>query len=91
METHRLCLESHYKVNELLKLNNLKDTTDNSSRNVNFLNSKYGRKFVVFSIMNFLSKDPNVYFQTDWKSILSSLLSMKVTFKVVIFICDQSF
>ncbi len=85
-----MCLESHYKVDPLLKLNNLKDTMDDSSRNVNFLSSKYGRKFVVFSIMNSLSEDPNVYFQTDWKNILSSLLSMKVTFKVVISICNQN-
>jgi hypothetical protein len=90
METHRfgpVCFKLHYKVDPLLEL----DTMDDSSRNVNFLSSKYGRKFFVFSIMNSLNEDPNVYFQIDWKNVLLSLLSMKVTFKVVVSICDQIF
>ncbi len=59
-------LKSHYRVNPLLKLDNLKDAMDDSSRNVDFLNNKSRRIFVIFSIMNSLTEDPNVYFQTDW-------------------------
>jgi hypothetical protein len=43
----------------------------------------------MFSTTNSLSEDPNVYFLTNWKSVLSSLLSMKVTFKVIVCICNH--
>ncbi len=39
--------------------------------------------------MNFLSKDLNIYFQTNWKSVLSSLLSMNITFKAIVYICNR--
>jgi hypothetical protein len=81
--------KSHYKVDPLLKLDSLKDSMDNSSRNVDFLSNKSRRIFVIFSIMNSLIEHPYVYFQTDWKNMLSSLLSMKVTFKAIVCICDQ--
>jgi hypothetical protein len=82
-------LESHYRVDPLLKLDNLKDAMDDSSRNVDFLSNKFRRIFVIFSIMNSLTKDLDVYFQTNWKNVLSSLLSMKVAFKAIVCICDQ--
>ncbi len=53
-------LELHYRVDPLLEFNNLKDVVDDSSRNVDFLNHKSGRTFVVFSTTNFLSKDLDV-------------------------------
>jgi hypothetical protein len=73
-------------VDSLLEFNSLKDDVDGSSRNVNFLNHKLRRIFVVFSTTNFLSEDLDVCFLTDWKSVLSSLLSMKV-----VYICNQKF
>ncbi len=33
-----MCLESHYRVDPLLELDNLQDIVDDSSRNVDFLN-----------------------------------------------------
>lgn len=39
--------------------------------------------------MNFLMEDPNIYSQTDWKSVFSSLLSMKVSFEALVCICNQ--
>lgn len=75
-------LELHYRVNPLLELNSLKDIMDSFSRNVDFLNNKFGRIFVVFSTMNSLIKDLDISSQTNWKNVFSSLLSMKVTFKV---------
>jgi hypothetical protein len=59
----------HYRVDPLLELDGLKGVMDGSSRNVNFLNHKLGRTFVVFLIANFLNKDPDVYFLTNWKSV----------------------
>jgi hypothetical protein len=82
-------LKLHYKVDPLLELYNLKDVVDNSSRNVDFLNNKFGRTFIVFSTTNSLSKNPNVYILTNWKYVLSNLLSMKVDFKTIICICNQ--
>jgi len=67
-------LKSHYRMDPLLELDSLKDVMDGSSRNVNFLNSKSGRIFHVFPIMNFLNKDPNVHSITEWMSVLSNLL-----------------
>jgi hypothetical protein len=92
METHRfgpICFESHYKVDSLLKLNNLKDVVDDFSRIVDFLSNKSRRIFVVFSSMNSLTEDPNISFQIDWKNMFSSLLSMNICFKVILCICDQ--
>ncbi len=43
-----VCFESHYTVDILLELDNLKDIVDDCSRNVNFMNNKLGRTFVVF-------------------------------------------
>jgi hypothetical protein len=83
--------ESHYKVNPLLELDNLKDVMDGCSRNVDFLNNKLGRTFVVFSTTNSLSEDLDLYSFINWKSVLSSLLSMKVTFKAIVCICDRKF
>ncbi len=82
-------LESHYRVNPLLEFDNFKDVVDKYSRNVDVLNSKFGRIFIVFLIINSLNEDPNVYSQIDWKNVLSSLLCMKVTFKAIVCICDQ--
>jgi hypothetical protein len=82
-------LKLHYKVDPLLELDSLKDVMDNSSRNVDFLNNKSRRTFVVFSTTNSLSKNPNVYILTDWKNVFSNLLSMKVAFKTIICICNQ--
>jgi hypothetical protein len=68
METHKIslrCFKSHYKVDPLLELDNLKDIVDDFLRNVNFLSSKYGKIFVVFITMNSLSENPNVHFQTN--------------------------
>jgi hypothetical protein len=84
-----MCFESHYRVDPLLEFDNLKDVVDDSSWNVNFLNHKLGRTFVMFSTTNFLNEDPNVYSLIDWKSVLLSLLSMKVTFKTIVCICNQ--
>jgi hypothetical protein len=39
--------------------------------------------------MNSLSEDPNIYSQTNYKSVLSNLLSMKVAFKAIVCICNQ--
>ncbi len=44
---------------------------DGISRNVDFLKSKFGKIFVVFSIKNSLTEDIDVFFQTDWKSVLT--------------------
>jgi len=85
-----LCASTHIiGSNPLLEFNNFKDIVDNFSRNVDFLNNRFGRIFVIFSITNSLEKDLDIYSQIDWKIVLSSLLSMKVTFKVVVCICDQ--
>ncbi len=81
--------EFHYKVDPLLKLDNLKDVVDNSLRNVDFLNNKSKRMFVVFLITNSLNEDPNVCSIIDWKNVHLNLLSMKVAFKAIIYICDQ--
>jgi hypothetical protein len=35
-----MCFKSHYKVDPLLELDNLKDVVDGSSRNVDLLNHK---------------------------------------------------
>ncbi len=80
-------LELHYKVDPLLELYSLKDDVDNSSRN--FLNHKSRKTFVVILIMNSLSKDLYVCSLIDQKSVVSSLLSMKVGFKTIVCICDQ--
>ncbi len=77
-------LELHYRVDHLLELDNLKDIVDGCSRNVNFMNNKSKSTFAMFLTMNFLSKNPDICFLTNWKSVLSSLLSMKVAFKVIV-------
>ncbi len=84
-------LESHYKVDPLLELDNLKDIVDDSSGNIDFQNHKSRRTFLVLLTTKSLSKDPNLCFLIDWKSVLSSLLSMKVIFKTIVCICDQIF
>ncbi len=86
-----VCLESHHRVDPFLEVNNLKDVVDGSSRNVDFLKSKFGKIFVVFLTTNSLTEDIDVYSQIDWKSVLSSLLSMKVCFKTHVCICNQIF
>lgn len=43
-----VCFELHYTMDILLELDNLKDIVDDCSRNVNFMNNKLGRTFVVF-------------------------------------------
>jgi hypothetical protein len=86
-----VCFKSHYRVDPLLELDNFKDVMDSSSRNIDFLNHKLGRTFVVFSKMNFLSEDPDVYSLIDWENVFLSLLSMKVAFKTIVCICDQKF
>jgi hypothetical protein len=83
-----MCHESHYRVNPLLEFDSLKDVVD-GSLNVEFLSSKSRRIFVVFSTMNSLNEDPNICSQTGWKSVLLSMLSMKVAFKAVVCICNQ--
>ncbi len=60
-----VCMELYHRVDPLLELNNLKDVVDGSSRNVNFLNHKSRRTFVVFLTTNSLSKDLDVYFPID--------------------------
>jgi hypothetical protein len=77
-----------YRVDPLLELNNLKDVVEGSSRNVDFLNNKSRRTFVVFLTTNSLNEDLDVCSLTDWKSVLLSLLSMKVAFKTIICICN---
>jgi hypothetical protein len=62
---------------------------DDSSRYVDFWSSKFGRIFVIFFTMNSLTEDLDFSSQIDWKNMFSSLLSMKVTFKVMVCICDQ--
>jgi hypothetical protein len=62
---------------------------DDFSKNVDFLSNKFGRIFVVFLTMNSLTKDLDICFQIDWKNVFSSLLSMKVSFKVIVCICNQ--
>lgn len=92
LKTHRfgpMRFKSHYRVDPLLELDSLKDVVDNFSRNVNFLNSKSRRIFVVFLTINFLIEGPDICFQIDWKNVLLSLLSMKAAFKIIICICDQ--
>jgi hypothetical protein len=79
-----MCIKLHYKVDPLLKFDNLKDVVDSCSRNVNFLNNKSRKTFAMFSITYSLSEDPNVCSLTNWKNIFSSLLSMKVAFKTII-------
>jgi hypothetical protein len=37
---------------------------------------------------NSISKDPNVYSLIDWKNVFLNLLSMKVTFKAIVYICN---
>ncbi len=66
--------KSHYRVDPLLELNSLKDIVDDFSRNVDFLSSKYGKIFVVFSTTIFLTEDPYVYPQTNWKSVLELVI-----------------
>jgi hypothetical protein len=78
-------------VDPLLELNILKDVVDGSSRNVNFLNHKLTRTFFVFSTTNSLSEDLDVCFLIDWKNVLLSLLSMKVSFKKIVYICYQKY
>jgi hypothetical protein len=70
-----------------MELDNLKDLVEKISRNVNFLNHKLGKTFVLFSKMNYLNEDPDVCSLTNWKSVILSL-SMKVTFKTIVYICD---
>ncbi len=72
----------------LLELDNLKDVANNSSRNVNFQNNNSGRTFIMFLTTNSISKDPNVYSLIDWKNVFLNLLSMKVTFKAIVYICN---
>jgi hypothetical protein len=84
-----MCFESHYRVDPLLESDNLKDAVDDSSWNVNFLNHKLRRTFAMFLTIKFLSEDPNVCSPTNWKSVLLSLLSMKVAFKAIVCICNQ--
>ncbi len=45
--------------------------------------------FAMFSTTNFLSEDPYICSLIDQKSVLSSLLSMKVNFKAIVCVCDQ--
>jgi hypothetical protein len=82
-------LELHYRVDPLLELDNLKDVVEGSSRNVNFVNNKSKKTFVVFLIMNSLSKDPDICFLTNWKSVRSNFLSMMVAFKKIVYICGH--
>jgi len=84
-----MCLELHFRVDPLLEFDNLKDVIDDSSWNVNILNHKLGRTFAMFLTIKFLSEDPNVCSPTNWKSVLLSLLSMKVAFKAIVCICNQ--
>ncbi len=84
-------LESHYMVDPLLEFDNLKDIVNDHSRNINFLNNKSQRTFIVFLITYSLSKDPDVSSLIDWKNVLLSLLSMKVAFKAIICICKQKY
>jgi hypothetical protein len=66
-KTHRwglMHLESHYKVDPLLELDNL-DVVDGSSKNVDFLDNKSRRMFTMFSTTNSLSKDLNICFLID--------------------------
>jgi hypothetical protein len=44
--------KSHYKVDPLLEFDSFKDDVDGSSRNVDFLNHKLRRTFVVFLTKN---------------------------------------
>jgi hypothetical protein len=82
-----MSLKLHYRVDPLLEHDNLKDAVEGSSKNVNFLNNKLG-KMLCSLTMNSLNKDLDVYFLTNWKSVFSSLLSMKVAFKAIVYICD---
>jgi hypothetical protein len=43
----------------------------------------------MFLTMNSISKDLNVYFLIDWKNVFLNLLSMKVTFKAIVYIYNQ--
>lgn len=83
-----MCFESHYKVNSFLEFDSLKDIVYDSSRNVNFQSNKSRRIFVVFLTKNSLSENPDICFQIDWKSVFLSLLSMKVSLKVGVCICN---
>ncbi len=74
-------------MDPLLELDSLKDVVDDFSRNVNFLNNKSRRIFVLLLTMNSLSKDLDVCFVIDWKSVFLNLLSMKVIFKAIVYIC----
>jgi hypothetical protein len=84
-------LESYSRVDPLLELNSLKDAMDDFSRNVDFMNIKFGKIFAIFSTTNFLTKDPDVCSQTDWKSVFLSLLSMKVSSKVIVCTRNQKY
>jgi hypothetical protein len=85
------CFKSHYRVDPLLELHSLKDAMDGSLRNVDFSNHKLGKTFVVFLTTNSLIKDVDICSLTNWRSVLSSLLSMKFSFKAIVYICNQIF
>jgi hypothetical protein len=74
-----VCLESHYRVDPLLELNNLKDVVDNSLRNVNFLNHELGKTFILFSTTKFLSKDLDICFLTNWKNVFQACCPQRLT------------
>jgi hypothetical protein len=48
-----------------------------------------GGYLLFFQLQDPLTKDLDICFQTNWKIVLSSLLSMKAAFKAIICICDQ--
>jgi hypothetical protein len=53
--------KSHYKVDPLLELDNLKDNVDSSSRIIDFMIHKLGSTFVMFLTTNLLSEDQDIY------------------------------
>jgi hypothetical protein len=78
-------------VDPLLELHSLKDVVDGFSRNVDFSNHKLRKTFVVFLTTNSLNDDLDIYSLTNWRSVFLSLLSMKVSFKAIVYICHQFF
>ncbi len=44
----------------------------------------------MFSTTNSLNEDLDICYVIDWKSVFLSLFSMKVTFKAIVYICDQT-
>lgn len=81
-------MDSHYKFEKVDNMASLLDVID-KEKMASFLHDDATKKIIVVCTTHMIKDDPIVWIGLDWESFLQVMKHAKVSFKVVVCICDQ--